>query len=330
MSYDNTIALLKANIPALGALAQTNDGAEELLHAMAISATFPPESRYNDLNNFFAEHGDTVFPTSIGDDDVLLCKIRFNEPWSFTIQYDLSDNSYCAVGIEFAYSGLRVDAPVDIKPWRVLVSERTVAIPENIQAAGLNAVYRFAGQFYDGDSDIPAKVPDQPLTTRAMFPDGYFVPSLSEPRLPLKDMSLEHTAFEVIKSMVKQYSEITHDHIFGRPFLSECDIVTPRFKLQSSYSGTEDNWNFIWRDVNIQWYKHAGRCLVINRPLLPRELGEMMDEVTEVLRSYPFKKTPQNYKEPLTPDQIEIITRRLEQNAMYGSFGTYPPSALKD
>lgn len=328
MNYDDTLALITSQIPALAALATTHDGAEELLHHLTLTHPRSVNLRANVLNDFFAEYGDVVFPSEIGDTEVLLCKIQFNEPWSFTMLYEFSEDGYSALGMEFAYSKLKVDRDVDVQPWRAIAYGRSLSIPDNIRENGLLAIYRYVGQFYDDSSDAVPTLPTQPSTTRAQFPDGYFVTSPIEPLLVLKDMELEYGAFKVIMNMVNEYSEITHDHIFGRPIDSQYDIVTPRFKLQSSYSNSEDNWNFIWRDVNIQWYKHAGRCLVINRPLTAAELSELLFEVTDVFKTYPFKKTPIRYNEPMSPEDMLKVGRRLELNGISGSFGTYPKSVL--
>ena len=59
------------------------------------------------------------------------------------------------------------------------------------------------------------------------------------------------------------------------------------FKVKA-YSWNEENqpYNFMWKDVRINWYKHAWRGLVSNVELTPNMAQEMLVECLAALAEY--------------------------------------------
>lgn len=62
----------------------------------------------------------------------------------------------------------------------------------------------------------------------------------------------------------------------------------PEFQVHA-YSwdeSIEQPFNFRWREVEISWYKHAGRGLSANQRLTPEQASHMLDECLEAIRRF--------------------------------------------
>lgn len=85
-----------------------------------------------------------------------------------------------------------------------------------------------------------------------------------------------------------------HQSEYSSPFNNSGSefVDLPQFQAHA-YSWDEDvsqPFNFKWRDVEISWYKHAGRGLSANRQLTPEDASRMLDECLEAVRVYEGEK----------------------------------------
>ena len=71
------------------------------------------------------------------------------------------------------------------------------------------------------------------------------------------------------------------------------------FEIEA-YSWDEDYgqpYNFKWKDLEINWYKHMQRGTNMNRETTPKEVAEMLDECISSLLEYEKEKCPDLYEE---------------------------------
>ena len=74
----------------------------------------------------------------------------------------------------------------------------------------------------------------------------------------------------------------------GNPFCNSGGEYDGKVFRAHCFSWVEENqeWNFVWRDVKVEWYKYFGRATNINRDMRPEELKEMLKEcLTELMDS---------------------------------------------
>lgn len=107
-----------------------------------------------------------------------------------------------------------------------------------------------------------------------------------QPHKEFEGSELLEAALHHIETELERVMWNTHQEEYSSPFSNtgnrfECET----FKVHSySWSDDEQPWNFIWKDVQVSWYKWCGRGLSVNQELKPDRIAEMLDDCLTAVR----------------------------------------------
>jgi hypothetical protein len=92
----------------------------------------------------------------------------------------------------------------------------------------------------------------------------------------------------MIRSELNRIMYNIHQKEYNSPFGNtgerfECET----FKVHA-FDWADDNqpWNFVWKDVQISWYKYLGRGMKINCEFSPDDCAEMLRVCLTALEQY--------------------------------------------
>lgn len=78
----------------------------------------------------------------------------------------------------------------------------------------------------------------------------------------------------------KEYRDPFGNSCEAEIFKNEVFEVVPYIEVDD---GPEQPYNFKWRDLQVSWYKHAGRGTTASRPITTEEPYQMLKECLESL-----------------------------------------------
>lgn len=280
------------------------------------------------INGFVAEHRDVLFKDEEEICGVLVGRLTMLFPAANTVtfKYGIGEDNFGAIGVTFTMVGGR------LVPYYIQVHDRTgfnLPIEYVDDGTEVSQVLEYAFSFMKND-DEQVLYPEPGNNT-----NGIMTYPLVDPRISLHPDNCDteqHTktreAIFSVLNAVKVLAPNTHLMITAS-WNGSHNIDTNVFRLRTyDYHDSDETltWNFVWRDVAVQWYKHPGRCLTINRLLSDDELAVMADEVISALATYKFEPEPRKF-EPATRESPEKIATKLMNNSISGPF--HSPHAQK-
>lgn len=280
------------------------------------------------INGFIAEYSDVLFKDEEEICGVLTGRLTMLFPADNTVtfKYGIGEDNFGAIGVTFTMVGGR------LVPYYIQVHDHTgfnLPIEYVDDGTEVSQVLEYAFSFMKND-DEQVLYPEPGGNTH-----GIMTYPLVDPRISLHPDNCDteqHTktreAFLEVLNAVKMLSPHTYSMITGT-WNGSHNIDTDTFRLRTYDYHDDDEtltWNFVWRDVAVQWYKHPGRCLVINRLLTDEEIQLMTDEVLLALSKYKFDPEPRKY-ESTTRESPEKIASKLQNNSLSGAF--HSPHAQK-
>jgi len=91
------------------------------------------------------------------------------------------------------------------------------------------------------------------------------------------------TELERVMWNIKQRAYESPFYNTGNVF--ECDT----FKVHAySWSDDEQPWNFLWKDIEISWYKCCGRGASSSKKITADMASEMLDDCLRAVRNYKY------------------------------------------
>lgn len=275
------------------------------------------------LNEFILEHRDVLF-----EDEEEICGVStgrlsmlFPAHNTVTFKYGIGEDNFGAIGVTFTLVGNY------LTPDYIQVHDHTgFNIPTdyfNVDGEVRQAL-EYAFSFMKGeDEQVLYPEPGGNTYNRMTYP-------LIDPRISLHPDNCDteqHTktreAIFGLLNAIKELAPNTHLMITGS-WNGSHNIDTDVFRLRT-YDYHDDDatltWNFVWRDIAVQWYKHPGRCLAINRLPSDEELILMSHEIIDALSTYQFQPEPPKHVRTLNEDP-ELVTLKLQNNSLSGAFGT--------
>lgn len=280
------------------------------------------------LNEFIAEYSDVLFKDEEEICGVLTGRLTMLFPADNTVtfKYGIGEDNFGAIGVTFTMVGGR------LVPYYIQVHDHTgFNIPSQYRGtdAEVSQALEYAFSFMKND-DEQVLYPEPGGNTH-----GIMTYPLVDPRISLhpdncdteQHIKTRDAIFNVLNA-VKVLAPNTHSMITAS-WNGSHNIDTNVFRLRTyDYHDSDETltWNFVWRDVAVQWYKHPGRCLTINRLLSDEELVLMNDEVIAALATYKFEPEPPKY-ESTTRESPEKIASKLQNNSLSGAF--HSPYAQK-
>lgn len=275
------------------------------------------------LNKFIANHNRVLFK-----DEEEICgvstgrlTVMFPDYNTVTFKYGIGENNFGAIGITYK---LLVDV---LSPLYIQVHDRTghqIPIDYFDEDNELEKIVEYAFSFMKTEGDVVAYPAHEDNNKKIMsYP-------LIDPRISLhldncdSEQHLKtREAFLGVLRVVEELAPNTHSMITGT-WNGSHNIDTDVFRLRTYDYHDDDEtltWNFVWRDVAVQWYKHPGRCLTINRLLSDEELSEMSEEIIKALSTYEFEQEPEKWVGGLNHDP-DLIALKLMNNSRSGAMST--------
>lgn len=283
------------------------------------------------LNEFVLKHRDVLFKDEEELYGVLVGRLTmlFPSDNAVTFKYGIGEDNFGAIGVTFELTDGR------LAPAYIQIHDRTgYMLPATCSLAGNEMeALEYAFSFMGDNDDDGVSYPDSTVTFK-----NHLTYPLVDPRISLHPDNCDteqHTktreAFHGVLNAVKMFSPSTHSMITGT-WNGSHNIDTDTFRLRTyDYHDSDETltWNFVWRDVAVQWYKHPGRCLVINRLMTDEEIQLMTDEVLLALSKYAFEPEPPKY-ESTTCESPEKIAQKLQNNSLSGAFCSPPAQKLDE
>jgi hypothetical protein len=75
---------------------------------------------------------------------------------------------------------------------------------------------------------------------------------------------------------------------YDSPFLNTANrFECPAFRVHAyNWSHEQQPFNFEWKDVRVNWYKHYHRGTSVNRPITPDEIAVLLEQCLNALTKF--------------------------------------------
>lgn len=265
------------------------------------------------LDRFLENQADALFVSQVGRWIIEEMEIHFNLPFGFTIVYRAEDHHNYGIRCAFVPVG------TGVKVLGGVSYNQLVHIP-NLSMYPITAVSEVLVHWGRG---LDWYVPTMPTSVHAYpWPDDCFAYPIVEPMFDLKSehCTREYAMFARITDYIKSRSYEDWAYLFNSG--NGCsDINAPRFRIRAhNYNGEQSDWNLVWRDVSINWYKHYNCSLRISRGMTDEEIELMESEIMAFLETYTFPFANSKPPAPPTPEKMQAVADKLLRNGRSGAF----------